>query len=123
MHREINNLNFLRHKNIVCLHDVVYGRTSTHLVMELCGVKIHSKLLKDYVIDEYITNIIYGQLLSAVAYMHEQNFAHRDLKLKNVLIDKDNNVKLVNFGQAVRFPKDENRINRRECLSSRMVVS
>ena len=41
---------------------------------------------------------IFTQLVGAVAYVHKQSCVHRDLKLENILFDKHENVKLVDFG-------------------------
>lgn len=41
---------------------------------------------------------IFTQLVGAVAYVHDMSCVHRDLKLENILLDKNANVKLVDFG-------------------------
>ena len=41
---------------------------------------------------------IFTQLVGAVAYVHGMSCVHRDLKLENILLDKNENVKLVDFG-------------------------
>ncbi len=41
---------------------------------------------------------IFTQLVGAVAYVHNCSCVHRDLKLENILLDKNENVKLVDFG-------------------------
>jgi serine/threonine protein kinase len=41
---------------------------------------------------------IFAQLVGAVSYVHKQLCVHRDLKLENILFDKHENVKLVDFG-------------------------
>lgn len=41
---------------------------------------------------------IFAQLVGAVSYVHKQSCVHRDLKLENILFDKHENVKLVDFG-------------------------
>jgi serine/threonine protein kinase len=39
--------------------------------------------------------------MDAVSYIHDQNIAHRDIKLENILITKSGVVKLIDFGFAV----------------------
>lgn len=41
---------------------------------------------------------IFAQLVGAVSYVHSRSCVHRDLKLENILLDKQGNVKLVDFG-------------------------
>lgn len=41
---------------------------------------------------------IFTQLVGAVSYVHMQSCVHRDLKLENILLDRHENVKLVDFG-------------------------
>jgi serine/threonine protein kinase len=41
---------------------------------------------------------IFTQLIGAVSYVHQKSCVHRDLKLENILLDKHESVKLVDFG-------------------------
>jgi serine/threonine protein kinase len=41
---------------------------------------------------------IFTQLVGAVSYVHNMSCVHRDLKLENILLDKNENVKLCDFG-------------------------
>lgn len=43
---------------------------------------------------------IFIQILEAVAYLHNEGIAHRDLKFTNILIDEERRVKLIDFGFA-----------------------
>ena len=45
-------------------------------------------------------------IVDAVAYMHNQNIVHRDIKLENVLFDQSHNAKLIDFGFSV-YAKDK----------------
>src|SRR5437773_4340389 len=41
---------------------------------------------------------IFALFVGAVAYVHNMSCVHRDLKLENILLDKNENVKLCDFG-------------------------
>jgi carbon catabolite-derepressing protein kinase len=43
---------------------------------------------------------IFQQIISAIEYSHLQKMTHRDLKPENLLLDEDNNIKLIDFGLA-----------------------
>lgn len=45
------------------------------------------------------------QVAMAVATMHRESYLHRDLKLENVLIDKEGLIKLIDFGFARFLPR------------------
>lgn len=46
----------------------------------------------------------FAQLLSALAYLSSCDIAHCDLKLKNILLSKDDSIKLCDFGSALKLP-------------------
>jgi len=45
--------------------------------------------------------------VEAVAYLHQLNVCHRDLKLDNILIDEKKNIKLIDFGFSVSCSTDQ----------------
>ena len=48
-------------------------------------------------------------IIKAIQYCHENNFAHRDIKTANILFDENGRPKIADFGLA-RFISDEERI-------------
>ncbi len=96
--KEIKALMNLNHPNIVNLKEVVLTHNDLYLVFEYVGQNLYefsSKMTKD-VSETQIRNIIY-QTLQGLAYMHRQNFFHRDMKPENLLIN-DETLKIADFG-------------------------
>lgn len=46
-------------------------------------------------------------ILDALQYLHSQNIVHRDIKLENIIMDKKNNAKLIDFGFSVIISNDQ----------------
>jgi hypothetical protein len=53
--------------------------------------------------DEPQARYIFTQLLSAIKYLNSLNIVHRDIKDENILIDKNLNIKLIDFGAAIQI--------------------
>lgn len=47
---------------------------------------------------------IFRQLIAGLSYCHRFNICHRDLKPENILMDRDRNIKIVDFGMAALQP-------------------
>ncbi len=62
------------------------------------GDELYNYLLKTGPIEPAKVQRIFTQLVGAVSYVHNKSCVHRDLKLENILLDKHENVKLVDFG-------------------------
>ena len=56
-------------------------------------------------VTENLGRTIFKQIVSAIAYLHSKKIAHRDIKLENILINKHKQIKLIDFGFALKLEK------------------
>lgn len=70
---------------------------------ETLGEELYDYLLRHGKLPVDKVQKTFTQLVGAVAYVHQQNCVHRDLKLENILLDKHENVKLLDFGFAREY--------------------
>ncbi|XP_061401261.1 uncharacterized protein LOC133337013 [Musca vetustissima] len=98
-YREISILKTLRHQHITRLYEVMQSETMIYLVTEYAANgEIFDHLVDNGRMKEPEAARVFSQLVSAVQYCHRKGVVHRDLKAENVLLDKDMNIKLADFG-------------------------
>jgi len=86
LENEIRVLKRLDHRNVVKLLEAYESRTSVYLVMELVtGGELFDRIVEKGSYSEKDAADLIKQVLSAVAYMHEEGVVHRDLKPENLL--------------------------------------
>ncbi|MBN2302876.1 MAG: protein kinase [Anaerolineae bacterium] len=104
---EARNVAKLKHPNIVQVYDFEYdeGGDSYYMVMELInGPTLKDKLFdlstsgERFAIAETIR--IIKSAADALAYAHQRNMIHRDVKPANLMLDEDQRMVLTDFGIA-----------------------
>lgn len=98
--REVEIVSRLRHPNIVSVHDsgVVHGRD--YVVMEhVDGLPIHDFVLLNRLGTREVV-ALFVRVCRAVAYAHQNGVIHRDLKPSNILVDRDGQPRILDFGLA-----------------------
>ena len=111
--KEIQILRKLNHKNIAKLIEVISTEKQILIVQELIegislreyynneirnqkGISIHK---------ESIFKKIFYQIFSAMDYIHKKNIAHRDIKLENILLKSNYEIKIIDFGFGMLNPE------------------
>eukprot|EP00111_Clytia_hemisphaerica_P000286 TCONS_00000725-protein len=104
LEREVAIMKKVDHPNIIFLEEVLETQTKMYLVMELCSHGGLEEMLNErkYFLEQDVL-VIMQQLADAIAYIHENDIVHRDLKLDNILLAEPTdelpfNVKLTDFG-------------------------
>ena len=100
--REISLLKELSHINIVKLMDVIHLNSSITLVFEYVETDLKELLKKNEnkpLPPKLYKSLLY-QLLKGIQNIHKMKILHRDIKSENLLISKDNVLKITDFGLA-----------------------
>lgn len=103
MKNELFVMEKVNHPFIVRLYRHFIINEYLFIFMQMANGGTLSKFVNDYgPLSEKESKIPFAQILSGVAHMHKLNIAHRDLKLSNILLlkndDNQYNVLLTDFG-------------------------
>ncbi|HAE41483.1 MAG TPA: Stk1 family PASTA domain-containing Ser/Thr kinase, partial [Clostridiales bacterium] len=91
----------LNHKNIVNVYDTGVDDGIYYIVMEyLEGITLHELIQKNKGLSTDTAVDICIQICEALDHAHSNGIIHRDIKPHNILIDKNNQVKVADFGIA-----------------------
>ncbi|GMQ56899.1 Stk1 family PASTA domain-containing Ser/Thr kinase [Vallitalea sediminicola] len=91
----------LSHHNIVNIYDVGNDKNIYYIVMELLdGITLKEYIKNNAPLSDAETIKIAASIASALEHAHENHIIHRDIKPQNIIITKDGNVKVADFGIA-----------------------
>ena len=109
IYREISILRGLAHPNIVRLHEMVETDRHIGIIMEYAsGGELFDYILNNRYLKDNPARRLFAQLVSGVGYLHKKGIVHRDLKLENLLLDRNRNIIITDFGFANTFdPNDQ----------------
>ncbi|KAJ7954806.1 Non-specific serine/threonine protein kinase [Quillaja saponaria] len=98
--REIDAMQRLHHHpNILKILEVMATKTKIYLIVELAtGGELFTKIARKGRLTEPVARRYFQQLVSALEFCHQNGVAHRDMKPQNLLLDKDGNLKVSDFG-------------------------
>ncbi|HPZ06820.1 MAG TPA: serine/threonine-protein kinase [Candidatus Eremiobacteraeota bacterium] len=104
--REAEYLSKLSHSNIIKFYSFQEDEKYVFLVMEyIIGRKIRTHVkLSPKPVEDVLKFAI--QICDALTYAHSMHIIHRDIKPENILINSEENVKILDFGIARGIPKE-----------------
>ncbi len=98
--REAKAAAMLNHVNIVTIYDAGIENNNYFIAMEL----IHGQTIKEIIRDKRFSFAsilrIMRQVCSGLNYAHSKKVIHRDLTNANIMLTKDNIIKIMDFGLA-----------------------
>ncbi len=91
----------MHHPFIVEFHRAFTFGESTYIVLELCpnGSMMDMVRKRKYLTESEVRRYTI-QMCGAIKYMHHKNVLHRDLKMGNIFLDEQMNIKIGDFGLA-----------------------
>ncbi|PIA17838.1 Pkinase-domain-containing protein, partial [Coemansia reversa NRRL 1564] len=102
--REIAALKAVNFNYIVKLYDIIETERYIGIVIEYAsGGELFDHILAHRQLKETDACRLFAQLIAGVSYLHSSNIVHRDLKLENLLLDRNRNIKITDFGFANQF--------------------
>lgn len=111
-------MKLLWHPNIIHVYDVFEDEKRIFIIMEYAsGGELFDYIVAKGRLKEGESRRFFRQIISAVDYCHKNSIIHRgiyfymviriyfllDLKPENMLLDKDNNIKIIDFGFGNTF--------------------
>ncbi|KAI4729742.1 Pkinase-domain-containing protein [Aureobasidium sp. EXF-10728] len=108
--REIKLLQSLNHINVVQLQEVMVERNDCFMIFEylshdLTGLLNHPS----FVLTEGHKKDLAKQLFEGLDYLHKRGVLHRDIKAANILVSRNGELKLADFGLARFYNKNAKR--------------
>lgn len=108
----------LSHPNIVKVYDVNFGEKLQYIVMEyIDGITLKEYINKQGAITWNDALFFMTQILRAVQHAHDKGIVHRDIKPQNIILLKNGNIKVTDFGIA-RFSRSETRTLTEQAIGS-----
>ncbi len=105
---EGNILKSLNIKDVVKIENIIEENGTIYLILEY----YNTNTLKEYILKEYLTEKeiikIYLKILRVINEIHKKGIIHRDIKPSNIMIDKNKEIKIIDFESAINI-KDENK--------------
>ena len=104
---EIANQTSLKHPNIMKMYGYFHNYNNIYLILEyIAGGNLSRWPFDTKTVAKYTHD-----LSVALAYMHFNKIAHRDLKLENLLLGPNGTIKIADFGFSVEIPIGKSRMS------------
>jgi len=109
--REVRLLRYFKHDNIISILDMYPPDhpdfDDIYIVTDLMESDLHKVIYSKQVLNDEHHQYFAYQILRGLLYLHSAKVVHRDLKPSNILVNKNCDLKICDFGLARGYNVDE----------------
>ena len=114
---EISILKSINHQNIIKVYDVIETKEYYYIIFEyISGGELQKYIQIQGRLNQNTIMKIFYQLILGISYLHNNNIIHRDLKPENILLTKNEEIKIIDFGLAIKL-NNNNTLLKSQCGS------
>ena len=105
---EIEILKRMSHLNVIKTKKIFKDSENIYIIMEYCEKgELFNHIEKETHLSNDEAACYFYQLINGLEYIHQKGIVHRDLKLENILLNKNNILKIIDFGLSNHYDKNE----------------
>ncbi|KAI8081188.1 kinase-like domain-containing protein [Thamnidium elegans] len=117
--RELRIMGCLNHPNLIQIREAALWDDHLWMCMELMSCSVFNLLYNTTVgLSEGNAIRIARECLEGLVYLHSKNYMHRDIKCENILLSRNGQVKLADFGLATPI----NKINTNRLGTAKVII-
>lgn len=99
---EIQNLQLFQHQNIISI--LSFNLEERWIILPLCKTStLHELVLQTPAMNAGIKRAIVAQIIDGLEEIHSKGYVHRDIKLENICLGKDNCIKIADLGKMTKM--------------------
>ena len=106
--KEIAIMKSITHPHVVSIKEVFATSSKIFLVIELVEGGELFEYMNEVHMGEDQARFFFKQLVEGLLFCHRNNVCHRDLKPENLLLDRNGNLKISDFGLSTMYVGTEN---------------
>ena len=116
--REMSILKHMDHPNVIKTYEIISDSLRYYIIMEYCSEgELFDHIVKESRFSEEKSAFYFYQIISGIDYIHSKNICHRDLKPENLLLNSDDELKIIDFGLSNYKTKEKNYLLKTPCGS------